>query len=299
MRSRALAAWGLAWALAVSPPVLAARAGKTAQSSKKTSQKGKAADAPGAEAAGPSAAEIESLRQALLGAEDEEASEAADKLGSAGTARAAEPLLEVLAEGGRPLRVQAALDALGKLGAAHALRNDQAVVDALVLYAGHRSPDIRRRAVKALANVPDARVTGPLMDRLGDAAPDVRAAAADALAARHETRAVPRMFALLSRGDAGVAGPLASLATPDMVPRIAELAGAVDDELVANALGEYVKRDDVPEKLRIDVLRTIGRLSGAVATTALAEYLASVPAKEDRASKREAQKLLDQRGGTP
>ena len=38
-------------------------------------------------------------------------------------------------------------------------------------------------------------------------------------------------------------------------------------------------------------MRTIGRLSGAAATTALVEYLASVPAKDDRPSKKEAQKL--------
>ena len=63
-----------------------------------------------------------------------------------------------------------------------------------------------------------------------------------------------------------------------------------------DALGDYVKRPDVPDKLRIDVLRTIGGLSGAVATTALVDYVASVPAKEDRASKKEAQKLLDERG---
>ncbi|HVT08268.1 MAG TPA: HEAT repeat domain-containing protein [Polyangia bacterium] len=295
MDSRALAALALVSTLGVSPPLMAARA-PAARAANKTAKKTPAA---AAEPAGLSAAEIESLRQTMLGADDEAASEAADKLGEAGTARAAEPLLEVLAEGGRPVRVQAALDALGKLGAAGALRGDEAVIDALVLYAGHRAPDIRRRAVKALGSVPDARVNGTLMERLGDAAPDVRAAAADALAARHEPRAVGRMFALLARGDAGVAGALAALATPDMVPRIAELAGTVDDELVANVLGEYVKRADVPEKLRIDVLRTIGRLSGAVATTALAEYLASVPAKEDRASKREAQKLLDQRGGAP
>jgi HEAT repeat protein len=254
---------------------------------------------PAVAAAGPSSAELESLRQALIGGDDDAATEAAAKLGDAGTPRAAEPLLEVLAEGGRPARVQAVLDAFAKLGAAHALPDGQAVVDALTLYAGNRAPDIRRRAVKALGTVPDAGVTAALLERLGDAAPDVRAAAAEALAARHETKALPRMFALLSRGDAGVAAPLAALATPDLVPRIAELAGTIDDELVANALGEYVKRADVPEKLRIDVLRTIGRLSGAVATTALAEYLASVPAKEDRASKHEAQKLLDQRGAAP
>ena len=249
------------------------------------------------EPSGPSAAEIESLRQELIGPDDEAAAEAATKLGDAGSPRAVEPFLEVLAEGGRAPRVQSALDGLAKLGAAHALRSDQAVVDALTLYAGHRAPDIRRRAVKALATVSEPRVNATLVERLGDAAPDVRAAAADALASRRDGKAVPRLFALLSRGDAGVAPALAALATPDIVPRVAELAGTVDEEIIANVLGEYVKRADVPEKLRIDVLRTIGHLSGAVATAALADYLASVPAKEDRASKREAQKLLDQRAG--
>ncbi len=285
------AALAVVCALASAAPARVARAVKTEKRAESASA------AP--ESSGLPAAEIESLRQALIGADDEVATEAAAKLGQARTPRAAEPLLEVLAEGGRAVRVQAVLDALAKLGEARALRADQAVIDALILYSGHRAPDIRRRAVKALASVSDPHVTATLLERLGDAAPDVRATAADALAARRDSSAMPRMFALLSRGDAGVGPAVAALASPDLVPRIAELAGTIDDEIIANTLGEYVKRSDVPEKLRIDVLRTIGRLSGAVATTALAEYLASVPAKEDRASKKEAQKLLDQRGGTP
>ena len=63
--------------------------------------------------------------------------------------------------------------------------------------------------------------------------------------------------------------------------------------------GGAVKRDDVPDKLRVDVLRTIGGLAGAAATTALVEYVASIPAKDARPSKREAQKLLDERGSKP
>ena len=86
------------------------------------------------------------------------------------------------------------------------------------------------------------------------------------------------------------------LATPDLVPEIAELAGSVDDGVLATALGEYVKRTDVPDKLRVDALRTISRLSGAAATTALVEYVAAVPAKDNRPSKAEALKLLDERG---
>ena len=58
---------------------------------------------------------------------------------------------------------------------------------------------------------------------------------------------------------------------------------------------DYAQRGDVPDRQRLDVVRTIAKLAGADATTALVEYVASVPAKDDRPSKREAQKLLDER----
>ena len=82
---------------------------------------------------------------------------------------------------------------------------------------------------------------------------------------------------------------------PDLVPQIAELAGSVDDGVLATTLGEYAQRGDVPDRLRSRCVRTIAKLAGAAATTALVEYIASVPAKDDRPSKREAQKLLDER----
>jgi hypothetical protein len=242
------------------------------------------------------AARLESLRLALAGADDGAAIDAAGVLGTSGAAAAHEPLVELLASGATPARAEAALDALAKLSDAHLLGKDETTLEVVELYAGHRAPELRRRAIKVLGGMADPRAVPTLMERLGDAAPDVRAAAAEALAARRETQALGRMFALLKVGDAGVAAPLATIATPDLVPQIAELAGTIDDGIIASALGEYVKRADVPDRLRIDVLRTIGRLSGAAATTALVEYVASVAAKDDRPSKREAQKLLDQRG---
>jgi HEAT repeat protein len=251
--------------------------------------------APGV-AAAPTAGRIEALRLALAGPDDEAAIEAATALGASAATGARDALVEVLAAGATASRTQAALDALAKLGESHRLGTDQTTLDLLELYAGHRAPDIRRRALKALGTSTDGRALVMLRERLGDAAPDVRSAAAEALAARRDTKAAPRMFALLERGDAGVAAPLAVIATPELVPRIAELAGTIDDAIVASALGEYVKRADVPDKLRVDVLRTIGRLSGAAATTALVEYVASIPAKDDRPSKHEAQRLLDERG---
>ncbi len=216
-------------------------------------------------------------------------------LGGLTAPNAGDPLIEMLAAGTSTARTQAALDALAKLAAAGALASARAV-EILELYSGHRTVEVRRRAVKALGELKDAIVVPTLLARLGDSAPEVRAVAGEALAARKETKATPRLYLLLKRGDMGAAGPIAVLATPDLVPQIAELAGSVDDSVLATALGEYVKRTDVPDKLRVDVLRTIGRLSGAAATTALIEYVAAIPAKDNRPSKNEAMKLLDERG---
>jgi HEAT repeat protein len=232
---------------------------------------------------------LDKVRALLEGDADDAAIEAAKALAASGASNAGEPLVELLAAGTVPARASAALDALGKLA-------DPKTLEILELYAGHRSPELRKAAIKALGAVHDERAVAPLLARLGDEAPDVRAAAADALAARKEPRAAPRLLALVKRNDAGAAGPLGLLAPPDLVPQLAELAGTVDDGVVGTALGEYVKREDVPDRLRVEVLRTIGHLPGAVGTAALVEYLASIPAKDQRPSKAEAQKLLDERG---
>ena len=241
------------------------------------------------------AARLEAARAALAGEDDAAAIATAASLGGSGAGNAAEPLAELLAIGAAPARAEAALDALGKLGAEGALTAPRAF-EVLDLYSGHHAPEIRQRAVKALGTIKDGRAVPTLLARLGDVAPGVRAAAGDALAARHERAATPRLLALIKRSDAGAASPLAALATPDLIPQIAEQAGTVDDGVLATTLGEYAQRGDVPDRLRLDVVRTIAKLSGAGAATALVEYVASVPAKEDRPSKREAQKLLDQRG---
>jgi len=239
-------------------------------------------------------ARVDGLRAALFGEDDAAAVAAARELGASGAGNAAEPLAELLAAGAAPSRAEASLDALAKLGGGGVLTAPRAF-EVLDLYAGHRAPELRQRAIKALGTIKDPRVVPTLMARLGDAAPGVRAAAGEALAARKESAAKPRLFALIKRGDMSAASPMAALATPDMIPQIAELAGSVDDGVLATTLGEYAQRDDVPDRLRVDVVRTLSGMGGAAATTALVEYIASVPSKDDRPSKREAQKLLDTR----
>jgi len=238
------------------------------------------------------AEKLAKVRELLFGEDDGTAVDAAKALGSSGASNAFEPLVDLLSVGAVPARTQAAIEALGGLA-------DPRTIDVLEVYAGNRSADVRRRAVKSLAAIKDDKgehVVTALLTALGDAAPDVRAVAADALAARKEAKAGPRLLALVKRNDAGAAPALGLLATPELVPQLAELQGAVDDNVVAAALGEYIKRDDVPDPLRVDVVHTIGRLSGAASTAALVEYLAALPAKDDRPSKKEAQKLVDEKG---
>jgi HEAT repeat protein len=247
------------------------------------------APAPAAKGKPLAVSVLDKLRGQLDGQDDPPALQAAKELGDSGSPNAAEPLIATLAAGTTPARAQAALAALGRLNAPRS-------VDVLVLYAGHRNNELRTQACKALAGLNDKRATTTLLDRLGDAAPEVRAAAAEGLAARHERQATPRLFLLVKRNDPGAAAPLGSLATPDLIPQLAELQGGIDDAVLATALGEYLKRDDVSDKLRVEVVKTIGKISGAAATTALIEYTATVSPREDRPSRREAQKVIDERG---
>ena len=240
--------------------------------------------------AGPLGAQaLAELRAELTGTDPQAALAAARKLGDSGAGNAATPLTELLAMGTTPTLAVEALGALGKLRSPKAIQ-------VLTLYAGNRNEPVRKAAVQALGALSDGRVAGVLIERLGDAAPEIRAAAAEALAARKDERAAPRLFKLVAKNDPGAAAPLGVLISANDVPKLAELRGQIDDTVLATALGEFLKRPGVADRLRVDVVRTLGRIPGPGATTALVEYLASIPDKDNRPSRDEAQKTVDSRG---
>jgi HEAT repeat protein len=214
---------------------------------------------------------------------------AAKRLGDLGGASSADALAGALALGLRPA---VAVEALGALGKIH----DPRALPVVTLAVGNSNVPVRVAAVKTLGRMADARGVELLLDRLGDPAPPVRAAAAEALAGRKESRAEKRLFMLVTRNDAGAAGPLGTVMSPDSIPRLAELHGRIDDAVLSTALGEFIKRSEVPDRLRLDVVRTLAQLTDAASTAALVEYLASVPERDTRPSKEEAQKVLDRRG---
>jgi HEAT repeat protein len=245
---------------------------------------------PKPKASGPlPAATLTELRTQLAGSDPQAAITAARKLGDSGASNASTPLIELLAMGTTPTLAVEVLGALGKLRSPKAIQ-------VLTLYAGNRNEPVRKAAVEALGVLADSRVAGVLIERLGDMTPEIRAAAASALAARKDERAAPRLFKLVAKNDAGAAAPLGVLISPNDVPKLAELRGQIDDAVLATALGEFLKRPTVADRLRVDVVRTLGRIPGPGATTALVEYIASIPEKDTRPSKDEAQKTVDSRG---
>jgi HEAT repeat protein len=231
---------------------------------------------------------LDKLRELLAGSEQATVMSGVKALADSSAGNAAVPLVELLAIGTRPAIAIAAIEALAKL-------RDPVAIEVLTMYAGNRGADLRKAAVQALAVFADARVVPVLSERLGDPAPGVRAAAAEALATRNERTTAPRLLAVFKRNDEGVAAPLGIVAPLAMLPTIAELQGSVDDANLATALGELLKRQEMQEPSRLDVVKTLGRMRGAASTTALIEYIGSLPANDTRKSKTEAQHIVDDR----
>lgn len=258
--------------------------GKARRKREKSSEKRPAA--PATELA-PEA--LGKLRAALLGSDDDAVIELVSALGASGTPASAAPLIELLAVGARPKVAAAALQSLRRLAS-------PASTEIVILYCGNRNPEVRKSAIEALSVSKDARVPDVLLARLGDANDGVVAAAVEALVARHRAEAAPRLVELVKLQVPGMAAPLGQLAPVSMVPALEALRGSVSDADLATTLGEVLKRTDVPEPTRVELVKSLAEIPGPDATTALAEYVGGLPpAGAARPSKTAAEKQLAER----
>ena len=212
-------------------------------------------------------------------------------MGQAAAQKSGEELLDALAMGMPSDEAAAALDSL-------AARPVRGGLDVLLGYARHRGPELRARALTALAALDDRKARAAVMGGLGDQDAEVRAAAGRALAARRERAALAPLMALLRRGDAVAAAPLAALADAEVAKQVAELAGQVPDALLAQTLGNMLARPTLgPETTYVSLVRALGAIPGDDALSALAAHGERGPS---RPSVKEARAILDRRrGGTP
>lgn len=282
----------------------------------------KAGQAPAAVAA-PATPDAEGALAAGLREKDEAAIEAVKKLGAMDTPRALDVLLTEVAIGVSPKVADAALDVL-------AAKKAPESIAVLGLYAQHRNPELRRKALLALAAlpepgtaaakpapaakdkpaaaasfVPNKAVTPLLLTALSDQSAEVRAVAAEALGARREKSAEPKLIKLLQRKDPSAPVALGLIGGADTARALGEMIGNVPDRLITETLGELLRRPDFgPDPVRLEVVKTLGKMPGAQTLDILTDYVKAT-AKEskealarkdkERPSRIEANKIIEQR----
>ncbi|MEU6487525.1 HEAT repeat domain-containing protein [Streptomyces sp. NPDC046887] len=135
---------------------------------------------------------------------------------------------------------------------------------------GSPSPEVRRRAVQALAELPDDTSTALLRTALPHPDPVVRAHAALALGARGVADAVPALIDLIveGRNDTDAADALSALAT-----------GPAATDAIATALVDRLTQGSPDPTARRRLAQSLADIPGAAASHALTE----LSQDEDRA----------------
>jgi HEAT repeat protein len=232
---------------------------------------------------------VDRLKADLHGVDLDRAVAAASALGSLKDPRARDALLGALTLGAPPKMALALIEALGQ-------HKDPKTLNLLRHYCRNRNVRVRVAALRAVSGLEAKGVVATLIAALADNNPMTRATAARLLGARKEVRAQRSLFKMLRRGDKSAAGPLGRVGGVEAAKQLAEMIGEVDGGAISTAFGEMLKRKDFgPDPLRLQVVKALGRIPGVAATAALAEYIASVPAKDIRISKKIAERILANR----
>jgi HEAT repeat protein len=251
-RAAALAA--LLWSAPASPAVhaqataaakpdakAAAKSGAQAKPAKAAAKRKKAA---GADKPNPA---IENAKGMMGSSKRENVEAGIQSLGLLGTAEAVEPLAERIRQGLPPDLLETAIVTLMALGQPNA----GAVLHELSM---HRRPEVRLRAIEAIAatNPPGAERT--LTAALSDADTRVRSAAAVGLGEIHASSAVEKLFLALDRGNMEASGAIGKIIAPTDVPRLSGYLGQVPFRNLGPALAEVLQRTDVAEKSKLEIV---------------------------------------------
>lgn len=232
---------------------------------------------------------VDLLKADLHGDDVNKAVAAASALGSLENSEALDALMGALQLGAPPKLLGALIEALG-------LHKNPKTLDLLNHFCGNRNTAIREIALKAVGGINAPRRGRILIGALGDSHPMVRATAARLIGELKLKAAERPLFRMLQNGDVAAATPLGLVGGVEMAKQLAEQINKLPDAALARAFGQMLRRDDFgPDPLRTQVVKALGKIPGAEATAALVEYVASVPEKEVRLSKKIAENVLERR----
>ncbi|MCP4603110.1 MAG: HEAT repeat domain-containing protein [Proteobacteria bacterium] len=195
-------------------------------------------------------------------------------LAAAGTKKAVAPLTELLRTGPRNDITDIIIQAIGSIG-------DESSIDILIEYLNHRRSDTRIAAIYALENFDNTRVSKALEDCLRDSDRQVRNTAALALGKRGSLGSVSILFLAFDRGVHDAAISIGQLGTPDHANRLAHYLGKADVKVLLPGFDEFLRREDFPEKAKLDILDQLFELAGPYVRRFAVAYKASFPQGTD------------------
>ena len=206
---------------------------------------------------------------ALLATGDHDQIEAGiQELGLIGTAEAVLPIVARIRQGLPPDLLETAIITLMALGQAQG---------APVLFdlAAHRRPEIRMRALEALAVLGPTGAEAVLRNALSDIDPKVRSAAAVGLGDLKASASVETLFRALDRGNLEASTAIGKILNPDQVARLVSYLGKIPFGSLGPAIAEVLKRKDVSEREKLAVVGKLQEVGTPEVKTYLGEFLHS------------------------
>ncbi|MBX3270075.1 MAG: HEAT repeat domain-containing protein [Sandaracinaceae bacterium] len=227
-------------------------------------------DAEGPTGPQPTVRDIDTIAARLSSTNGDEVREAIDLL-SVIDHPSVVPHLATLLRSGRSDEVtDRALQALR--GLAH-----PSAIEVLGEFAHHRRPRARRLAYQALAAVSDRRVPALLEQGLSDSDRSVRAQCARSLGEIGATGSVETLFVAFDRGIVEAAISIGKLGNRASIPRFHEYLGRVPLSVMLSGYAELVRRNDIPDDAKIEIIGRLGEISGDMVRVFLQRYLDTLP----------------------
>jgi hypothetical protein len=165
-------------------------------------------------------------------------------------------LIERVREGLKPELLLAAVDTLAALGDARAS-------ELLTQLTRHRRPQVRVRAVLALAALKTDATEPALIRALADSSDEVRDAAADGLALAGAKHALAALFQAFDRGVSKAGSALGQLADASALPRITSYFGRVSFVGLSPLLDAMFARRNLSEDIKLGLVRDIAKQANA------------------------------------
>lgn len=227
-------------------PKPAAAAPKPAAAAPKTAAKAKPKKDAGAPSAQTKAA-IASAQQLMDSGKPKDIEAGIQSLGLLGTKEAVDPLAARIRQGLPPDLLDQAITTLMALSQPNA----GPVLFELTL---HRRPEVRLRAVEAIAATNPPGAEQALIAALSDSDPKVRSTAATGLGDIGTKASLEKLFLALDRGNFEASSAIGKIVAPGEVKRLVGYLGQLPFHSLGPALAQVFQRKDVPENAKLEIV---------------------------------------------